>query len=65
MRSALDDLQQAGLALRERSMQFGEAFADHVVQHLLRQPLAALAAMSFDLSDAQYSAAEVRPPTCG
>jgi hypothetical protein len=58
-RSALDDLQQAGLSLRELSMQFCDTFADTIIQQLLRQPLSALAKLPFDLSDAEYSSAEV------
>ena len=59
VRSALDDLQQAGLGIREMSMQFCETFADAVTQQLLRQPLSMLTAMRFDLTDAQYSSIEV------
>jgi hypothetical protein len=59
VRSSLDDVQQAGFALRETSMQFGETFADSFVQQLLGQPLGVLANTSFSLNDAQYAAAEV------
>ena len=45
------------------SMQACETFADAVLQQLLRPPLAALAAMTFHLSDSQYAALEVRSPT--
>jgi hypothetical protein len=61
VRSALDDLQQAGLGIREMSMQCCETFADTFIQQLLRQPLSSLTGMRLDLTDAQYSSAEVRP----
>jgi hypothetical protein len=63
VRSALDDLQQSGLGMREMSMQFCETFADTLLQQLLRGPLSSLASTRFDLNDAHYSIAEVRP--CG
>jgi hypothetical protein len=64
VRSALDDVQQADLGVREMSMQFCETFADALIQQLLRAPLAALTQSRFDLSEAQYSSAEVRELPC-
>ena len=59
VRSALDELQQAGAALQELCIRFCEALNDTFVQQLLSQPMAALQRASYELKDAQYSAREV------
>lgn len=64
VRSALDELQQAGAALQELCIRFCESLNDSFVQQLLSQPMSALQRSTYELMDAQYSAREVRLIIC-
>lgn len=59
-RSALDDLQQAGLGVHDMAAHFCSQLADVLLQQLLRPHLDGLSRADFNLSEAQYSSAEVR-----